>query len=89
MRGVRVAGSGQTDHQSDFQSLITPTQTKTVLNWWSNLGIRGKLIFWGIFGLVVNGLLFLVDLWMPKLLFIAIGMFVVALFVKGDTSTDL
>ncbi|MFM7181356.1 MAG: hypothetical protein ACKO2G_07835 [Verrucomicrobiales bacterium] len=60
-----------------------------MLNWWSNLGIRGKLIFWGTFGLLVNGVLYVMGMWMPKLLFAAVGMFLVALFVKGDSSTDL
>ena len=89
MRGHRHARSRETHHQLDLQPLKTHTQIKVMLNWWSSLGIRGKLIFWGIFGLLVNGVLFLVDLWMPKLLFVAAAMFVAALFVKNDSSTDL
>ena len=60
-----------------------------MLNWWYSLGLRGKLVFWGGFGLAVNGLIFFLDLWMPILLFVSIGLLVLALFVKSEDSTDL
>ena len=60
-----------------------------MLNWWMSLGTRGKLACWGIFGLLVNGGLFLVDLWMPILLFVSIGLLCLAMVMKSESSTDL
>jgi len=60
-----------------------------MLNWWMSLGIRGKLAFWGVFGLVVNGVIFFIGLWMPILLFVSIGLLLLALVMKGEDSTDI
>lgn len=60
-----------------------------MLDWWIRLGTRGKLAFWGAFGLLVNAALFFVDLWMPILLFVSIGLLLVAAVMKGEDSTDL
>jgi len=54
-----------------------------------SLGIRGKLAFWGVFGLVVNGVIFFIGLWMPILLFVSIGLLLLALVMKGEDSTDI
>jgi len=48
-----------------------------MLNWWNSLGIKGKMYFWAAFGFGVNGLLYLIDLWMPYLLAFAIAMLLV------------
>lgn len=60
-----------------------------MLNWWMSLGIRGKLAFWGVFGLIVNGVLFFIGLWMPILLIVAVGLLFLALIVKAEDSTDI
>jgi hypothetical protein len=60
-----------------------------MLNWWMTLDMRGKLAFWGVFGLVVNGLAFLIGLWMPVLLFVSIGLLALALVMKAEDSTDI
>jgi hypothetical protein len=60
-----------------------------MLHWWSTLDFRGKLIFWGVFGLVVNGILYFNGLWMPKLLFAAIAMLMVSLFISSDNSDTM
>jgi len=60
-----------------------------MLNWWMTLTIRGKLAFWGIFGVVMNGIMLLVNLWMPILLMVSIGMLLIAAVMRGEDSTDL
>ena len=60
-----------------------------MLNWFSNLDTRGQLFFWGIFGLLVNGGLFFIDLWMPVLLFVSIGMLLLGAVMKSEDSTDI
>lgn len=59
-----------------------------MIYWWNNLSLRGKWVFWGCFGIGVNLFLLLLGLWMPKLLFLSIGFFVVAAFMKGDGSSE-
>jgi hypothetical protein len=47
-----------------------------MLNWWMALGVRGKLVYWGVLGMIFNGvLLCMVDHWMPVVLFVSIGFF--------------
>ncbi len=60
-----------------------------MLYWYSNLDTRGKLAFWGTFGLIVNGVIYFLGLWMPILLFVSIGMLVLALGMKSEDSTDI
>ena len=60
-----------------------------MLRWYMLLDTRGKLAYWGCFGLVVNGILFLCGFWMPVLLFVSIGMLFLAFVMKNEDSTDL
>ena len=60
-----------------------------MLNWYMYLDTRGKLAFWGAFGLVVNGIIYFIGLWMPILLFVSIGMLFIAAFMKSEDSTDI
>lgn len=60
-----------------------------MLYWYANLDTRGKLAFWGAFGLAVNGVLYFLGLWMPVLLFVSIGMLVLALGMKSEDSRDI
>jgi uncharacterized membrane protein len=60
-----------------------------MIYWYANLDTRGKLAFWGTFGLVVNGVIYFLGLWMPILLFVSIGMLVLALGMKNEDSTDI
>lgn len=58
-------------------------------NWWLTTDLRGKLIFWGIFGLVLNGLMALFGYWMPRMCFMALGLLLVGLCIRSESSTDL
>jgi hypothetical protein len=60
-----------------------------MLNWWMSLELRGRLTFWGVFGLVVNGVIFFMGLWIPVLLFVSIGLLLLAMVMKSDDSTDI
>ena len=60
-----------------------------MLNWWITLGTRGKLVFWAVFGILVNVGLYFVNLWMPILLFVSLGMLFVAALMKSEDSTDI
>ncbi len=60
-----------------------------MLNWFICLGARGQLAFWGVFGLVVNGVIYFIGLWMPVLLFVSIGMLMLAAVMKSEDSTDI
>jgi lipopolysaccharide export LptBFGC system permease protein LptF len=60
-----------------------------MLNWYQSLGARGRLAFWGAFGLVVNGIIYPLGIWMPILLFVSIGMLFIALLMKSEDSTDI
>ena len=60
-----------------------------MLNRYICLDARGKLAFWGVFGLVVNGVIFFLGLWMPILLFVSIGMLLMAAIMKSEDSTDI
>lgn len=52
--------------------------------------MRTKMIYFGLFGLVVNGVLYFVGLWMPMLLIAAVVVFFVALvFIPPDDSTNM
>jgi len=42
-----------------------------------------------VFGLVVNGIIFFIGLWMPIVLFVSIGILFLALVMKGEDSTGL
>jgi hypothetical protein len=55
-----------------------------MLDWWINLSLRGKLIFWGVFGIAVNGVLYFIGLWMPILLFVSCGFLLLAFVVPDD-----
>jgi hypothetical protein len=56
-----------------------------MINWWNTLGLKGKLYFWGCFGLGVNILLFCIGLWMPILLGVSIGLLVIGFLLKDDS----
>ena len=60
-----------------------------MLAWYSSLGVRGRLFFWGTFGVVVNGAIYFMGIWMPILLFVSIGMLFVAALMKSEDSTDI
>jgi len=60
-----------------------------MLNWYIALDTRGRLFFWGVFGLLVNGAIYFIGLWMPILLFVSIGMIFVAACMKSEDSTDI
>jgi hypothetical protein len=52
--------------------------------------MRAKMIFFGLFGLVVNGILYLFGLWMPKLLIVAVALLFVALvFIPPDDAANM
>ena len=55
-----------------------------MIYWWNNLGPKGKLYFWGFFGIGVNGLLFLIDMWMPYLLAISIAFLLIGFLLRSD-----
>jgi hypothetical protein len=60
-----------------------------MLNWFQSLDTRGKLAFWGGFGVVVNGVIYFLNIWMPILLFVSIGMLFIAALMKSEDSTDI
>ncbi len=86
----RATRSGATNHELDSEPLnLQTTNLDTMLNWWMSLGIRGTLAFWGVFGLVVNGVIFFIGLWMPILLFVSIGLLLLAMVMRGEDSTEI
>ena len=50
--------------------------------------MRGKLIAFGIFGLVINAFLYFRGGWMPTLLIAALACLVVAIFLPSDNSSS-
>lgn len=60
-----------------------------MLHWWMTLDLRGKLRFWAVFGLLLNGGLYFTGFWMPKLLFVSIGLLIITLFMKEDSAEDI
>jgi hypothetical protein len=60
-----------------------------MLNWFQSLGVRGKLAFWGGFGVAVNVVIYFIGIWMPVLLFVSIGMLFIAAMMKSEDSTDM
>jgi len=57
-----------------------------MIYWWNNLDLKGKMYFWGLFGLGVNLLLYFVGLWMPLLLASAIASLLVGFLLRSDSS---
>ena len=54
------------------------------------MDMRGKMIAFGTFGVIVNGILYFVGVWMPVLLFVSIGLLFVALVcMASDDSTQI
>ena len=60
-----------------------------MLYWYSNLDLRGKFALYGVFGLVVNGIIFFLGIWMPILLGMSILALIVAACMKSEDSTDI
>jgi hypothetical protein len=60
-----------------------------MLHWWMTLDLKGKLRFWAIFGLLLNGALHFIDMWMPKLLIVSILVLILTLFMKDDSAEDI
>jgi len=58
-------------------------------HWWLTTDLRGKLLFWGLCGLALNGILLLFGYWMPKMLFVASGLLLVGFSLRKEDSTDL
>ena len=79
-------GKDSIERSSPF--ITTPFRIP-MLAWYSSLGARGKLFFWGTFGVVVNGAIYFMGIWMPILLFVSIGMLFVAALMKSEDSTDI
>ncbi len=51
--------------------------------------MRGKLIGFGIFGLIINAFLYFRGGWMPMLLFAAIASLAVGICLPGDDSSNM
>ena len=68
---------------------ITADYIPIMLRWYMFLDARGKLFFWGTFGLLVNGVIYFLGVWMPVLLFVSIGMLFLAFLMKSEDSTDI
>lgn len=60
-----------------------------MLSWFSNLDLRGRFALFGVFGLIVNGLIFFLGMWMPILLGMSLLALVVAACMKSEDSTDI
>lgn len=51
---------------------------------------RGKMITFGTFGVILNGVLYFFGVWMPILLFVSIGLLFIALVcMSSDDSTQI
>ena len=54
------------------------------------MDLRGRLIAFGTFGVVLNGVLYLLGAWMPVLLFASVGLLFIALVcMSSDDSTNI
>ncbi len=54
------------------------------------MDIRGRMIAFGTFGVVLNGVLYFLGVWMPVLLFAGVGLLFVALVcMSSDDSTNI
>lgn len=58
-------------------------------NWWINSDLRGKLLFWGAFGIATNGIMAVFGYWMPKMCFVAIGFLLIGFCMRREDSTDI
>jgi hypothetical protein len=60
-----------------------------MLNWWMTLDFKGRLRFWCILGLLLNGALYFVGLWMPKVLIACFLILMLTFLTKGDSAADI
>lgn len=60
-----------------------------MLHWWMTLDLKGRLRFWAMLGLLLNGTLYFFGVWMPKLLILSVLVFILTLFMKDDTAEDI
>ena len=51
--------------------------------------MRGKLLFWGAFGIAINGIMAVFGYWMPKMCFVAIGFLLIGFCMRREDSTDI
>ena len=56
-----------------------------MISWWTNLSLKGKFYFWGLFGIGVNAVIFFLGVWMPVLLFTSFGFLLIGFVLPSDT----
>jgi len=62
-----------------------------MLHWWATLDLRGRLMFWGLFGLGINATTYLyLGVLMPKMIFVSAVLLIIGwLFVPRDDSDTM
>lgn len=60
-----------------------------MLNWWMTLDLKGRLRFWCIVGMVLNGALYFIGLWMPKVLIASFFVLMLTFLMKSDSAEDI
>ncbi len=56
-----------------------------MIDWWTNLGWKGKFYFWGLFGIGVNVVLYFIGVWMPVLLFTSFGFLLIGFVLASES----
>ena len=49
-----------------------------MLDWWTNLSLRGRLVFWAVLGILINLALMQIDIWIPGLLYSSIFILIIS-----------
>lgn len=66
-----------------------PNSPFLMLNWWMTLDLKEKLRFWCALGLVLNGGLYFVGLWMPRLLVASFLILMATFLMKSDSARNI
>ena len=49
-----------------------------MLDWWTNLSLRGRLVFWAVLGILINLALMQIDIWIPGVLYFSIFILIIS-----------
>lgn len=60
-----------------------------MLNWWMTLDLKGRMRFWCILGIAINGGLFFVGMWLPKVLIACVLVLMLTFLMKSDSAEDI
>jgi len=60
-----------------------------MLNWWMTLDLKGRMRFWCLLGIAINGGLFLVGMWLPKVLIACVLVLMLTFLMKSDSAEDI